>query len=1146
MTAVVGPNGCGKSNISDALAWVLGEQRATLLRGAEMADVIFAGTGQRKPMGLAEVKLTLEMPDPALAGATRETTVSRRLYRDTGSDYRINGRECRLKDVQDLLMDTGMGTRAYSFIQQGQIDLILSSKPKDRRSLLEEAAGITRYKVRRGDAERRLEDTRANLLRLDDILYELGKQQDTLKRQAAKARRAQDLDAAIKSTQRILLAGKAMELEAAREAIGATLDDLERRIATLTAQVSEQNSEVERRRLALDELTRQQERRGRAILGLDQRCGLLEQDRGFQRERIEDARALGVQRSQRLAELSERSGDSEAELARLQAALADAGAALEARESLVAEAEEAAALAGGALRRVEAELKELRARKAEAEKEALAAGRRRQALHQEIAQRTGRLDTLNHEEAMRAPRLESLQGDQKRLAREEEGAAGRLEQIEEVVRIQGRIRDEAMEAHRAAGAALREAEGALDTEERRLRQIADQLRAASGSEDLKQALQWLRARGEDPVALADALAVGDEDLPGLERLLGTWVQTVALGEAGLGNLAEAPGQLWASAGDGPGAPPPPAPSCRPLAERIRWKPGRARPLEGLLARAFWCGDQDLPALGAAHPDLAFVSPRLVKLPFGPVQAGTTAPAASPFKLRAEQDAARQARERHLERVEALEADLKALKDRAEDAGHRFKEMEEDHLAARRALEDLKGRRASSETQLREIREAQERADAQWELLEGEIKGLQAQLRELEVPEEHPEEAGLAAEIQAGEARREEAQRFLEEQRERLVEASRVRSAAWAERDALQRHLQQFQRGSYDLEAERTRLEGDLAQARERGDQAQARLVELEEEVQHLLQERAALAARQGEALPGIEATQEDLRGQERAVRELQEALENARQLHQEALVQGAQVQGSFTATGREVELALAMTIPELLASVGEEERQAWALGELVHQTRLAELHGKRLEMGSVNPLAIQELKEAEERLDFMNQQRRDVLDAIGNLESTIREINSISEERFQEAFDFINRRFQEVFREAFGGGSATLTLENPRDLLECGIEITAQPPGKSPKTLTLLSGGEKALAAISLLFAIFEFKPSPFCVLDEVDAPLDEANVARFAAMVQKMKDSTQFIVITHQKPTMMAADTLYGVTMEELGISRLVSVQLREAAQLV
>jgi chromosome segregation protein len=235
-----------------------------------------------------------------------------------------------------------------------------------------------------------------------------------------------------------------------------------------------------------------------------------------------------------------------------------------------------------------------------------------------------------------------------------------------------------------------------------------------------------------------------------------------------------------------------------------------------------------------------------------------------------------------------------------------------------------------------------------------------------------------------------------------------------------------------------------------------------------------------------------------------------------------------------------------MATVTEEERESWGLGELVHQTRLTELHGKRLDLGGVNPLAIQELKEAEERLGFMNQQRADVMEAIGNLESTIREINGISEERFREAFDFINRRFQEVFREVFGGGSATLSLQDPKDLLECGIEITAQPPGKSAKALTLLSGGEKALTAISLLFAIFHFKPSPFCVLDEVDAPLDEANVGRFAGLVQKMKDGTQFIVITHQKPTMMAADTLYGVTMEELGISRLVSVQLKEATQLV
>ena len=285
MTAVVGPNGCGKSNISDSLAWVLGEQRPSMMRGAEMADVIFAGTAQRRPMGLSEVKLVLEMPNPALPGATREVTIARRLYRDSGSEYRINGREARLKDVQDLLLDTGMGTRAYSFIQQGQIDLILSSKPKDRRVLLEEAAGITRYKLRRADAEKRLDETRSNLLRLDDILFELNKQMDSLRRQASRARKAKELDTEIKATQRILLAGKAVELEAAKLRILGNLDRTERLVAELTAQVSEKASEVEALRLSVDEQQQTQARRASAMLALDQRLQLADQERGFQEER---------------------------------------------------------------------------------------------------------------------------------------------------------------------------------------------------------------------------------------------------------------------------------------------------------------------------------------------------------------------------------------------------------------------------------------------------------------------------------------------------------------------------------------------------------------------------------------------------------------------------------------------------------------------------------------------------------------------------------------------------------------------------------------------------------------------------------------------------------------------------------------------
>ena len=325
-----------------------------------------------------------------------------------------------------------------------------------------------------------------------------------------------------------------------------------------------------------------------------------------------------------------------------------------------------------------------------------------------------------------------------------------------------------------------------------------------------------------------------------------------------------------------------------------------------------------------------------------------------------------------------------------------------------------------------------------------------------------------------------------------------------------------------------------------------RLAELEADAQTLLREREGVHLQAVEAQPRLELEQETLRVQERAAREYQQALENARSQHQEVLLHGAQVQGSQEALSKEVELALGLEIPAFLVGISESEREAWVEGELVHQTRLNELQGRRMDLGGVNPLAIQELEEAETRLAFMDEQRADVTAAIGNLESTIQEINLTSEERFREAFDFVNSRFQEVFREAFGGGNAHLSLEDPKNLLECGIEITAQPPGKTAKALTLLSGGEKALTAISLLFAIFHFKPSPFCVLDEVDAPLDEANVGRFAAMVQKMKVDTQFIVITHQKPTMIAADTLYGVTMEEAGCSRLVSVQLREAEALV
>ncbi|HJU82840.1 MAG TPA: chromosome segregation protein SMC [Holophagaceae bacterium] len=1144
MTAVVGPNGCGKSNISDSLAWVLGEQRASLLRGTEMADVIFAGAGSRKPMGLAEVKLTLEMPDAALPGATKEMVLTRRLYRDSGSEYRLNGRDARLKDVQDLLMDTGLGTRGYTFIQQGQIDLILSTKPKDRRTLLEEAAGITRYKLRRQEAEKRLEETRANLLRLDDILFELNKQMDSLRRQAAKARRAAELDAEIKATQRILLSGKAVELDAAKQRILDQLDQLERRLAELTAQASEKASEVEALRLHLDELQQAQARRSRQILGLDQRLSLAEQERGFQQERRTEA-TQGVDRlAQRMVELTERLSESGETFGQLEQHLATASAALEAKEALLAEAEETVALAQGSLRRLEGELQEQKRKKAEIQQAATARQKQRLAFQSQIAQLEGRLDALNHEEAVRAPRLEGLQKESAQLKGSLEGLEDLVEQGEEASMAQRRRVQELEEAQRGLVEELHRTQTELEAAERRLRQLTDLVNQSSGDLEIRRGLGWLSEKSGRPKLLTDLIRVDETMRPDVERLLGAWLQTASVSEADLKACIEAPGQLLLAPDTDSHAPAPPF-GCEPLRTHLQWV-GSVSPLRALIERSFRCSDEQLAVLAKQHPELAFVSPRFLKLPFGPVQAGIAAPAASPLKLRSELEEARAAREVLLTRLEGLEERHKRESGGTGEAHDRLREIDDDLRSARLKRDQARAQMGAVTHQLAEISSAQERADTLWSQIEAEIKRLQGLLREID---EHPEEGQdtvLDEAILQAELRVREAQQVMDARRDHRHETARVRDAAWAERDSLQRQLDMHKRSRFDLEAERQRLELESQELSTRARQCEERLAELEEETQKLLGERATLQVQMQEAQPILEEAEEHLRVQERGARDLQEALENARGQHQECLIQGAQVQGSMEALAKEVELALSLTVPDFLASLSEEERAAWEEGEIVHQTRLNELQGKRLDLGGVNPLAIQELAEAEDRLAFMGQQRTDVNQAIDNLEKTITEINQTSEERFREAYEFINAKFGEVFREVFGGGSAHLSLQDPKDLLECGIEITAQPPGKTAKALTLLSGGEKALTAISLLFAIFHFKPSPFCVLDEVDAPLDEANVARFAGLVQRMKGDTQFIVITHQKPTMVAADTLYGVTQEEPGCSRLVSVQLKDAEQLV
>jgi len=843
MTGVVGPNGCGKSNIGDGISWALGEQRPTVLRSSEMSEVIFAGTMKRKAMGFAEVKVLMEMPDQSNPSTMKETTISRRLYRDSNSEYRIDGKESRLRDIQNLLMDTGMGTRAYSYIQQGQIDLILNKTPQDRRSLIEEAAGITRYKVRKIEAERRLDDTRANLVRLDDIIHELSKQMGSLKRQATQAKKAVAIDSEIEKFQRILLAGRWEDIEKARRDIQKERDEIERQVGDLTSQVADKVSAVEGLKAALERQQHSQNERGRSIMALDQRLSLNEQEKKFQIKFQEDAKVQRQRLSGRLEELGIRQLSESKMFADLESQLLEANRVLEERESLLRLSDEALALATGITRKLEMDLEELRSQKTNS-------------------------------------------------------------QNVKVTRYQERI-------------------GAVNLS---LQTVSQNIQGALEAPDMETAKDFLiRA----------------------SRSLQSEIQT---------------------------------------------------------------------------------NNHLL---------GETASAA-------------------------------VAQDTAQDS----------------QIADL--------------------------------------TKQLSIKQPH-----------------------LEELRSLNFKTARDRDASWAQRDAIQTQHKATQKTQFELGAERARLIRDEEDFRVKSEQAVVRVSEIELEVQELLIQREELQKELTDYQPILETEAEQLKDLERGTREFQEVLDNARNLRTDIVVKATEINGFLDTLSKEIEIAFRMDPQLFIATITNEERELWDEGELFYQTRITELQSKRMDIGTVNALAIEELETSESRLTDMTTQRQDVTEAIKNLELTINEINETSKARFKEAFDFINEKFKEVFADLFGGGTARLTLDETEDILDCGIEIMAQPPGKTPKTINLLSGGEKALAAISLLFAIFHYKPSPFCILDEVDAALDQVKTKSFAELVKKMSKQTQFIVITHQTSTMVECDTLYGVTHSEPGCSQIVSVEFAEAKKI-
>ncbi len=1138
LTAVVGPNGCGKSNLADAVIWVLGERSAKSLRGSKMEDVIFAGARGRKPLGLAEVTLELDSGSGFRGLDDGKLTIGRRVFRTGESQYSINGKTVRLKDVKDLLMDTGLGLRGYSMIEQGQIGMILSGKPQERRKLLEEAAGVTRYKERRRIAEFKLEESLANLARLDDILSEVERSRRSLKRQANAARRYrqrqieyQDLRGKVLNARWAALDGrlrdgrKAIELASAREA--ELTADLSRREAALTA--SREDFEELRRELA--ERHRSEAELAAAIEG---RQEFLKSSRERLRdfgERLAAGRETARHRARRLEEL------------------AGSGELLEAqRAELVAERDRAAS-----------EVDDDQARIQQAESMVAEAGQRveglRARLLTSIGDLTGLRNKLHAEQVerekadLRRHQLETEAGRRRAELEEARAAAGeaasRVEELEKgVAEIGGKAETAREKRHRLAeerlaGEAAREEATTELGAKRQRHTLLGELAEADRERRERLAGALAEAGIDEPSFLVDGLEVPEGWAGAIDLWLGRLGHAVVLpgDEEGLalaGLLSGGGASLVRGAEEGELA----LPDLDDPA--VRGAVGEALGLTDSVARALppaYLVDAaaDAERLARRHPGVAFLSRERLWAQSGVlyVQSETAAPG---LLARDEQ-------------LAALEAEIPPLEARVAELGDEIARLDG-------AIEKVDGELAAHDEAIGESRRELAVAGARREDLEGRAHRLEADRQTLvtergEIEAEIERIAGRAQHLTADLASREVAHHELEESFDRSqAEAASLRDDRESTRtsgvsrrgrleligERLAALDQQRERGALetsDAEKQEAAWSQESARLAERRRELEEAVATAEAELQNRLERRDVSQREVLRAQERVDERAAELDRLETAIVELRDQRDGVRaEIGDQRVAQAALDQDT-----EHLEQSYREHFEIGLPEVPEPPEEA--LAEL--ETDMARCREVLERLGPVNLLAADEYEEQDQRHGFLIEQRADVADSVASLKQTISEIDQTSGARFRETFEAVNEQFKDLYKELFRGGIAEMRLQDEEDLLDSGIEIVARPPGKRLQNIMLLSGGEKALTAIALIFALFRTKPSPFCILDEVDAPLDDINTARFLELLTKMSADTQFVVITHNKLTMESAGMLYGVTMQEKGVSTLVAVELDE-----
>lgn len=1177
IAAIVGPNGCGKSNLSDAISWVLGEQSAKSLRGGRMEDVIFAGTRDRKPLGMAAVTMTLIDPRTSPSAATNghtnghangysnghahadgsaEITITRRLFRSGESEYLINGKTARLRDIQDLFLGTGLGPESYAIIEQGRIGQILSNKPQDRRAVIEEAAGITKFKTKKRLAEAKLEGAKQNLTRVFDILEEVSRQVNSLKRQASKAKRYSELKTEMVEQLRLSLAGRFRMLE--REAAKTALD---LNVATSEFQeLSGQVLEKESQHAHLQEQCFRVE------------AELTEARRQVSELRVDQERTRGRLESQakQIGAIEHRLSQGETETQELQARQERHEQELQNHLNAVAEIEVQAESARVRLAAKTAEREELN-KSLQERARTLETGR------QQVLRLLGEASSLKNQLAQIDEYISAVDRDTARSQREEEGALGDMARLEAAkAELDQKIATRQLELESTAGQRRgveeelsvqksRAAKARIDFEQ--LRSEASQLNARRDSLEqiishrsyttdsvkrLFTAIEKGQTRDFQPVGvLADFVEVDPTYEKATEEFLHEELEYVVVK-----NWAEAESgiDLMRSDLDGRATFLVEAQSIqneqagRPvllprLGDYVRFTNGLTQAPADLIPRLANCYLAEDRAtaqrFAMEHPDAFFLLPDGISY-HGYAVSGGEKKGSGPLALK------RQLRELSREAA-AKEKALNETRKLLEDLDNEIACLSEDLDRLRAAQQNQEKDALALEHESRKMAEEFSRASSRSSVARLELNRL-AQERE-RANNQRERNTQLVDEKEAARSVQEQ---VLEQSRADFDEMQADAVKIGEEHAELRADLAGFEERRRAEKTAQARLENQIREINARRQNISAEMERLGVDRAHLLSSNIELDQRAGtltEQIAALEQLVATLSEQEAGSRSdlavLEETLKQFRASVQAAQEKRSQIELELVKLQAELKYLDDTSRKELNTAVEElaqtEETVLDEAGLEQAEQRYQEVRAKIEALGPVNPTAWEEFQEAQQRYDFLNAQRQDLLDSIRDTEKAIHEIDTESRKRFAEAFEHINGNFREMFTTLFGGGVGEMRLTDETNIAESGIDIVASPPGKKLQNILLLSGGEKSLTAMALLMAIFQYQPSPFCILDEVDAPLDEPNIERLTRLLREMSTHTQFIVITHAKRTMEAAQSLYGVTMQEPGISKLVSVKFQQ-----